>query len=209
VAVNVQGDLGAREKFHRDLMPGENILWAGKPAPGLYLSAWDLPQMISGLVIGVLAIYWMQAVYSTIMLFGHHAAHVQSSQSVPRFLPLIGLPIFLAGFSQFLAPFTYNRWKNANTCYAITGTRVLTLVEKPMRNLQSMAIADIPSVGKNVRENGIGTVSFGGSPKMEFFKMMSNAGWFNRRREQVYPLFRDIPDADAVYNLVCGIRSAK
>lgn len=199
----VQGDGIVREKFQRELRPGESILWAGKPASRLYLSTGDMVRIVWN-AIGVVLMLFLVAATFDVTPHGH-AAQTTSGGGMMG-LRLLLLVFVAVGFASALWPFTYKRWKKANTYYAVTNARVLALSEKPFRSLQSTAIADIPPVTTNVRRNGIGTVDFGNSAS---WQMLGFAGPGEPRRwGPPYPILLDIPDANSVYDLVQQLRNA-
>lgn len=126
------------------LLPGERVLWTGRPKQGLLLMPDD-----------VIAIPFSVAWTAGISLAAYGGAH-------PGFPggALVFVPAFAAGFYFLIGRFLVDGWLRARTFYAVTDRRVLILREGRWGAFRAVDRARLGSM--ELKESGAcGTILFG------------------------------------------------
>lgn len=102
------------------LAPGEEVLWQGRPRPGVVIRAGDLPQMLFGLVFFAFSVFWM------IM-----AGWMGGGTGGPFGLlfPLFGLPFVAVGFYMAGGRLLWDVYKNQHMWYSLTNRRAIIATE--------------------------------------------------------------------------------
>ena len=185
-------EFGREDSFQPYLLSGERILWNGSPDPGRLLTRADIFLIPFSLLWGGFAIFWEAAV----VLAG--ASH----GGPPLFFVLWGIPFVVVGQYFIWGRFLYKRWDRRRTLYAVTNQRILVLRGKT--NLQSMFLAQLPTLSQTARPDGSGTLEFSNPPFPYGFWGNTGLDWFNRRDLLA---FYDIPDVARVYRLIATARS--
>jgi hypothetical protein len=117
----------ARKRHLRgELMRHEELLWAGRPKQGVYLSRSDIVQIPFSLLWGGFAIVWEV---------------VAISSGAPFHFSLCALPFVAVGLHLMLGRFYLDTRVRSHTFYGVTNLRVLILTGPRMRNLTSIDLA--------------------------------------------------------------------
>ena len=177
--------------FNNELLKGENLLWFGQPESNIIFSGKDIFLIPFSLLWGGFAIFWEVSV----IRFG-----------APFPFALFGIPFVLIGLYFIFGRFIYKVIKKKHTYYAVTNQRVLILTHLVNRNLKAEFINQIPTINKNIRANGTGTILFGNN---SFFGgIYDNTGMelFGSFNRTWFPVFYDIQDAETVYKMVHDLR---
>jgi hypothetical protein len=184
---------------NNDFLPGEKILWQGKPDPAVIFSPADAFLVPFSLVFGSFVIFWLRAVMNMSSSAGN---------GMPGIFGLFGLIFLLASLYFIFGRFMYKAMDKASTDYFITDKRVLIIKSLFSRNMESAYLNQVPVVNKKVRPDGHGSLIFGNQPF--FMAMYANSGWpmYNTYGVSV-PAFYDIRDADRVYDIFCRARDGK
>ena len=64
--------------------------------------------------------------------------------------------------------FVYTAWKKKRVLYVLTQRRALTIVRPPQAKVIGASLLVVQSVEKNLRADGIGTITVGSSPSFPF-----------------------------------------
>jgi hypothetical protein len=178
------------EPFRPDLLPGERIVWTGRPRPDMLFNRADIFLIPFSLV-------WFGGV-----MFG--AVSVLRGAIDPV---SVGIGLLFAVFGSYFVAgrFVHKRWIRQHTYYAVTDRRILVLTEGFRRSLQAQFIDAIPTVNKIVRRDGVGTIRFGNASPWRWW---SDTGmeWMGSFWGQDTPTFYNIEGADRVYELVHRMR---
>ncbi|MCL4187583.1 MAG: hypothetical protein KJZ85_08240 [Rhodobacteraceae bacterium] len=117
------------------LEPGERVIWAGRPRPGLLPAAADMPAVLAGLVLLLLALATMTWPLRAGLALNHGTGLL---------LVLLGLP--LAGLAAVVAaaPVLAERARLARLSYMLTDRRAVIVTLGPEPDL---ALYPIPPLG--------------------------------------------------------------
>ena len=184
--------------LQNELTNGESILWSGKPNPHVIFHPSDWYMIPFSLMWGGFAIFWEGGVTGILDVSRGHAA--------PSFFMFWGIPFVLAGQYFIWGRFFYAAWRKVRMVYAITNRRVLVISRPPKGKTISSFIENIPSIDKEVRADGIGTLKFG----------QINSPWGGGRNNTTsmdglylnsgVPVFVDIDDAASAYKVIATLR---
>lgn len=176
--MNVIGDQAALRPF---LLPGERIVWTGRPQQGLIFDRSDLFPGLPLLAAGA-AIAWL--------------TWERMQDDILDLLPeavLLLLGFFYAGVGRFL----HEAWARRRLLYAVTNQRVLTLHGTKL--LESHDLAWLPMLELEQKER-YGTITIEDPPL--------SVGMLERVGQRVSPLsagfrFFRVENASALYDLIC------
>jgi hypothetical protein len=180
-----------------ELLSGENILWAGKPNPGVIFHREDLFLIPFSLLWGGFAIFWEMGV-AGMLNFGSH------SQQQWGFGMVWGIPFVVAGQYLIWGRFLYVFWKKNHIFYAVTDRRVIAVQNAPSRKVASAYIDTLPTLIKSVRNDGIGTLNFAQTDPL----WSRGRGWgtWDATAFGNVPAFVDVDDADVVHRMIAELR---
>lgn len=169
------------EVFSTELLPDEKIVWTGQPNRSVVFHPED----------------WFVIPFS-LMWGGFTIFGFLSGPGTWQFRWFI-TPFVLIGQYIIWGRFLFQYWNKGRTFYALTNRRALTVSYGFRSRLAEDAFfTTLPMIGKIVRPDGIGSISFGG-PFM---------GEWRPKGSPPRPLtFDDIDGADFVYQLVNRLRS--
>jgi hypothetical protein len=136
------------EGFQGRLLPGEKIVWTGTPYTGLILRPADALLIPFSLLWGGFALFWNVSVWAT---------------KAPLEFKLFGLPFLVAGLYVTVGRFWLDAWSRRHVSYAVTNRRILILRTLPFSSLKSLDIARLPGLELTERDDGSGTIKFGGT----------------------------------------------
>ena len=129
------------------LLPGERIVWEGRPSTGLILRPIDVFLIPFSLVWGGFALFWNVSAWTTADLSFN----------------LFGLPFLIVGlyviFGRFLVDISLRR----NLSYFVTNKRVLIERRSTGSNTKSLDIDRLPALELDERPDGSGSIRFGTS----------------------------------------------
>ena len=137
---------GTEDGLRRYVLPGERVLWEGKPAVGPYSmrGAWYLIPF--SIMWGGFAIFWEASA-----ILGH----------APLFFALWGVPFLLIGLYMIFGRIYVARREARNTTYALTDRRVLIRSGAFRRSLVELDLLNLPGAELNEGRGGTGSITFG------------------------------------------------
>jgi hypothetical protein len=189
-------DPEASLKLQPELNSGESLLWAGRPNFRVIFHSDDWYLVPFSLLWGGFAIFWEAGVlgYWETGNRGHDA---------PGFFVLWGIPFIVMGQYMIWGRFFYDAWLKRRTYYGLTTRRVLVLQESWSRKTSSIYVDAIPTITRDGERTG--TIWFG--PRSTVFSGRKR-GTQSMSRFHVgdVPVFADIDDVDAVYQMVTDLR---
>lgn len=127
------------------LLPGERILWSGKPRQGIRFQTTDIFMVPFSLMWGGFAIFWNYSVWQT---------------GAPDFFTIWGLPFLIIGIYLIFGRFLHDAYIRARQEYAVTDQRVLVYNAGWGQSVKSHEIDALPALDLKERGNGHGTISF-------------------------------------------------
>jgi len=183
------------EVFAREMLPGEKILWQGKPNPAKIFTKFDIFLVPFSILFGGGSIF----AFSTVMTIG---------------APFIIFDVFGVFFAVVGLYFLFGRFlvKNANkrnTYYLITNMRVISMkitANHVKKSSVSAQINSTPSESASIGGNGIGTITFGVVPI--FYAMYLNTGldFFAGPFQNNSVIFFDIDDCESVFQIYRNVK---
>lgn len=178
-----------------ELLSDERIIWSGKPMEGRLFNKNDLFLIPFSIMFLGFAIFWESSVIFEV--------------GAPVFFMLWGIPFILMGLYMVFGRFFYKSYLKRHTYYYVTNKRVIILKDTSNRKIEAEYIDSLPSISKDVKGDGSGTITFGNSSG--FVGMYQNSGleFFlkGKRHEILAPAFYDIDDVNKVYQIVSEIRN--
>ena len=186
-----------QQHLQNELNGDESLLWAGKPNTSVIFHPSDWFMIPFSLLWGGFAIFWEGGVTG---LFG-----LGNGNPSPSFFMLWGIPFVLIGQYLIWGRFFYAAWKKTGIIYAITNRRVVVFSRSPRIKTIFSFIDSLPSVDKELRSDGIGTLKFG--PISKLWGRNNNPSWDGLYLDSGIPVFVDIDDAASVYAIVADLRA--
>jgi hypothetical protein len=173
------------DAFAGRLLPGERLLWTGRPATGLLLTARDaflIP--FSTLWCGFM-IFW-----------------IIGAAKAGGFFVLFGVAFLGFGLFISVGRFAFDAWLRRGMRYGLTNGRVLILRTAPSLNFTAISLNRLPEAQISERADGRGTVRFGQQQSL-FGSGRTGAGlsaWTPSLDPT--PQFLAIPEARRVFDMV-------
>lgn len=170
-----------------ELLPGERILWSGKPSLAVVFSKGDIFLVPFSLIWFGFVIFWFVAASSGGGAFG-----------------LFGIPFVIIGFYFVFGRFLYKSHKKKGTGYAITNKRIITVFVNSRGERKSLTTSDLKSIQSESLSTGAsqtGSILFGTIPFYYGFYLNTGMDPLMRNLQNGIPAFFDIEDAEHVYNI--------
>lgn len=142
--------------FDGRLLPGEKLLWEGRPKPGLLFTSFDIFLVPFSLVWCGFAVLW------TVMA-GAEIAKIREAAPFLTFLPVVGLPFVGVGLYLLVGRFLLDALLRSRTRYAVTDQRVLMVREPPLGAVTALSLDRLPEVQLKEGLRGTGTIRTGRS----------------------------------------------
>lgn len=136
--------------FQPYLLPGERILWTGRPKRGLVLRPADALLIPFSLLWAGFAVFWNISVWT--MSTGDEGPGLD--------FKLFGIPFLVAGFYFVIGRFFHDAAIRKKLVYAVTDQRVLVVKDGRFGKLKSLDLNYLPQLGLNEHRDGTGTITF-------------------------------------------------
>lgn len=171
--------MSAPDPWAAHLAPGERLLWQGAPLPGTALRAHEWPNLLGGLGVMALALWWL------------------ATMDEPERLRPWGVALLLLGVVVALGTVVLNRHARQTTLYAVSSRGALILA-RPLPGLERLRRYPV----------GPGTVveHDGRHPGSVWFA--SERRQIGTRRRTVKIGFHRIADAEAAMAALASLRGA-
>jgi hypothetical protein len=173
------------DAFEGRLLPNETILWAGRPAQGLRLTARD------GLLIPFSLLWAGFAVFWEITVLRSRA---------PLFMALFGAAFVLVGLFMVFGRFVVDAWLRGATVYALTDRRLLILRAGTWPAFKALSLESLPECALSEGANARGSIRFGPSAPL-FSRYYGGFGAWTPSLDPT-PQFLAIDDARRVFGLI-------
>lgn len=177
--------------FQEELLDGEEILWMGQPEAWVLFNWRDL-------YLIPFSLFWCSIAFSWLFAASRSGAFM-----------LFGLPHMLIGVYMLVGRFIYKIIRKQNTYYAVTNWRVLIQSGLWGTKLDTFAIANLLSVNKSRSLGGVGSVTFGLTPRKSWWTrgQMDNSNTGLELFGGDVPGFYDIRDVAEVHQLISQLQS--
>ncbi|MFP4598148.1 MAG: hypothetical protein ACLFVJ_07850 [Persicimonas sp.] len=185
-------DDNAARIIDRELDPGEELLWAGRPRQGVVFTRLDFFLIPFSLLWGGFAIAWE----TIVLLHGVWPFAIFGS-----FFVVIGLYMMIGRF--FVAA-----RKRAHTYYGLTNERVLIISGKRLDKVQSKRLKQLDEFDLEERRDGNGTIEMGrDSSSFGMSSGYADAGWPMAGKNSP-PRFAFVDNVRDVYQQIRAARRA-
>lgn len=171
------------ERLARELAPGEELLWSGRPRRGLMLRASDAWAIPFSLFWCGFAIFWEYSVWAN---------------GSPWFFRLWGVPFVLVGLYLVIGRFFVDAMERRRTIYGVTSSRVLILTGLFRESIRSVRLRSLAATSLTERADRSGTIVLG----REFQgRSVAWERWPGSRKSEP-PMLEGIPDVRNVHDLI-------
>lgn len=186
--------MSGSQEFMSRLLPGERIVWTGRPRQGLMLTARDGLLIPFSLLWGGFAIFWETSAL---------AIPVRAAEASPVGLifPLWGVPFVVVGLYMIVGRFFHDAWIRSRMRYALTDRRALILQGNRLTALDLRRLAAVEFKG-----GPRGTIVFGADQMFGFGQRQPFSLWLPSTAAP--PRFLGIENAQSVFNLVEAARNS-
>ncbi|NTF42371.1 PH domain-containing protein [Rhizobium rhizogenes] len=174
-------------------LPGEKLLWLGRPKQGLMFSKRDVLQVPFSLLWGGFAIFWeIMAVRQA---------------NAPLFFRLWGVPFILIGLYLIVGRFALDAFVRARTQYAVSDQRIIVLREGWFSKLLTMSLDRLPALDLDQKGDGTGTISFGSDAQAGYGRRNGLSAWTPALSD--VPQFLGIREVRDTFNIIQRAQSMK
>jgi hypothetical protein len=165
------------------LLPGERLLWAGRPKQGLLLRGEDAFLIPFSLV-------WSLPVLSRL------ASGASLSDPIDLLFLVMGLYLLLGRF-------LVDAWLRSRTYYGVTDRQAVIVSLSTASEMRSVSLRTLSDLKLTLRRGGKGTIELGRPRRSSIFgPRASRAFPFPGGHEYLPPAFEAIPNAREVYDLI-------
>lgn len=164
-------------------LPGERVLWSGKPATGILFSPLDIFLVPFSLLWCGFVVFW-----------------IFTAASAGGSFWAFGLIFLCFGLFFSVGRFAFDAWLRGATSYALTDKRVLILRTGMASSFIAINLDRLPQAQISERAGGQGTVRFGLQQSLFNYGRGGFAVWIPSLDPT--PQFLAIPDARKVFDLV-------
>ena len=163
------------EWLNSELVPGEAVLWKGKPNDKKLLSAQDI-------FLIPFSLFWCGGVitWETIAI----------TQGAPFFFWIFGIPFICVGLYIVFGRFIHQKYILKNTRYALTTHRAICYKKG---KISSCDYINEPAISVDCKKDGSGIITFGNSPNYK-------NGLLDKYDKQT--VFLNIPDVQNVHRII-------
>src|SRR5215213_8617017 len=172
------------------LVPGERLLWSGRPRQGVYLRGTDAALIPFSLLWCGFAIFWEVSVFKT---------------DAPFFFRLWGIPFVLVGLYMVFGRFFVDAKLRSKTYYGVTSERVIIVSGLFSTKTKSLNIRTLTEVTLDEKTSGGGTITFGPTPPMS--RWGGGAAFPGWGQQQAPPGFELAQGARKVYETIRAAQS--
>lgn len=171
------------DDIRRELAPGEQVLWSGRPRQGLVLRGSDVFAIPFSLLWCGFAVFWEYSVLTS---------------NAPFFFRLWGIPFVLVGLYMVLGRFFVEARQRMRTFYAVTTERVVIVSGLFARKVKSLNLAALTDLSLTEGRNGVGSISFG--PQNALASFFGNSSWPGTPAQS--PQLELVSEARSVYEKI-------
>jgi len=189
-----------------ELKNGETVLWAARPRAGVIFHGNEYEaQVLFGLLAGCFTIVW-----ETLAIWSLWSMPSHIGRSV--LMILFGIPLFVDGQYRMWGRFLYAAWKKKKSYYAVTDRRVIVVQDFRGHQVASTEIGALTTLLKEKYSDELGTIRFIAPPALfarTWSEMITLDKWeiWDPLSIKRGPVFEDVEDVDAVYQLIAALRA--
>lgn len=186
--------MSAFHDFTSRLLPGERIVWNGRPRQGLMLSPRDVFLIPFSVLWCAFAVFW-----ESMALIGTRGG---AAGPVGVIFPLWGVPFILAGLYVTVGRFFHDAWIRSRISYALTDRRALILRGDQLTVVDLGRLSTVQLKGSGAR----GTIVLG--PEQDVMTAWRGGWGVWLPSSGSAPRFIGIENAKSVFNQIETARAA-
>ncbi len=183
-------------KVQSELIPGENIHWAGMPNPRVIFHSDDRLAIPFSLLWTGFFVYWEAGA------LGYWGKGGKSG-----FMTLWGIPFLVIGQYFVWGRFFVDAWLKSRTYYAVTNQRVLIVQEGWTRKVRFTYLESIPEIVREGTANG--TLWLGPRLPVIAGRRQPTRDTSRFKVDGYVPVLADVDDVDSVYRLIMELREKR
>jgi hypothetical protein len=177
--------------FSDRLLPGERVLWTGRPTRELIFGPRDVFLVPFSILWCGFAIFWT----ATVIISG-----------APVLWWIWGSMFVLVGLAMSFGRFFLDAWARRSMVYAVTNQRILIERLEPWPSFTALSLRLLPDARLSERRNGLGWITFG-QPSSPFSGGNSFGTWVPALDPS--PQFIGIADPRTVFQVVQRAQQAE
>ena len=139
--------------LRRELLPGERLLWSGRPDPSRLRAAFAI--WFFAVPWTAFALFWEAMALLPWLGSTHTPSGIQWSFGI--IFPLFGLPFIGIGLKMLSMPFTIRR-KAAQTIFGLTDRRIVRVTASKKRESASVLFAQMGPIDVTADADGYGSL---------------------------------------------------
>jgi len=178
----LSADPFATSVIRQEIDLSEQILWAGRPLPGIVFRAYDL------FMVPFSALWFGFVMFAAIEVFN------STTPMNPGDFILVFMLAFGAYF--FAGRFVADAWMRALTYYGVTSESIVIVTRFFGRGARTLSLRTLPEISISEGKGGHGTITFG--PTLGLFAW----GWGRMGLPTQPPAFENIATAREVYVVI-------
>lgn len=183
-------ELAYDRPFQKYLMPGEALLWVGRPPQGILLRRSDWASIPFSIAFCGLALMW-EATALGLWRMRYNACP-----------SAVGLPFVAVGLYVMVGRFFLDAYQRRRTWYGLTDRRALILYIGQSVCLNGVMLSESPGVQLEMHSKGVGTITFKPRKIDPYWENRAGRGGFLDFGRPSLPTFEQIADAKEVRNLI-------
>ncbi|MBS1830272.1 MAG: hypothetical protein JST93_33530 [Acidobacteria bacterium] len=161
----LQVDALAAKAVEIELSPGETVLWAGRPEPGIHFRKEDF------FLIPFSLLWGGGVVFMIFMSLG--VSRKVAAEEPPPFMLIVLSVFFVMGQYFIWGRFVYASWKKKRTFYALTNRRVIAVQHGTRHQTASAFLDSLPALELLKGRGDVGSLRFKESVPFNQMGMMA------------------------------------
>ena len=160
------------------LVPGESILWKGKPGKGHLLTPQDAFMIPFSIFWFGFAVFWEVGVLTS---------------GAPFFFGIWGIPFILIGLYMLFGRFLHTAYLRKHTAYVITNKKI---IRKKGKRVDMLGAGNMPSTHITTFADGSGNIRFGE------YNMYYRRNSFDGFQNSAPFMMENVPDVVRVHQII-------
>lgn len=178
----INNNFDIREELQYEPIPGERLLWAGRPKTGIIFRSSDIFLIPFSIMWCGFAVLWESSALS---------------DGAPFFFAIWGIPFVCMGLYVTIGRFFYDRQLRAETIYGITSNRIIIKSGVFKKKVTALNISTLQNLTIDEKADGSGSIKLAADNTP--FSGLDIRGWPGTKQA---PELELIPDVRSVFILI-------
>lgn len=192
-----QMTLRAESQIRKLLVPGEQLLWSGRPRSGIRFDLREILQVLLSLPLIGIPVYIVREAFATRDPRREGIGAV--NDTTLTFLLVSAAILMLLGIYRIILKNMLDARRRSRLVYGLTSQRAIILDTRYSQFVRSIALEPLTSIDIEMSRDGAGTITCRSDAE----------GWLYPRKHkgsETVPLFQYIDSPEVVYSLMTGAR---